>query len=100
MHVINAKRVSFACFKKKTFNQFFLIHIFPLWVIECVTKAQLRSHKLHRHIGVTYEKNNLCPTCGKSFVKPHDLNVHMRAHLGIMSNKLNYLKTFFCNGTS
>ena len=32
MHVINAKRVSFACFKKKTFNQFFLIHIFPLWV--------------------------------------------------------------------
>ena len=67
---------------------------------KCVTKAQLRSHKLHRHIGVTYEKNNLCPTCGKSFVKPHDLNVHMRAHLGIMSNKLNYLKTFFCNGTS
>ena len=31
MHVINAKRVSFACFKK-TFDQFFLIHIFPLWV--------------------------------------------------------------------
>ena len=82
--------------KKYVFYDFVLtlnyisLKYFPLFVIECVTKAQLRSHKLHRHIGVTYEKNNLCPTCGKCFVKPHDLNVHLRAHLGNVK-KLTYL---------
>ena len=89
MHAINAKKVSLYDLKiflsLVIYDHFF--NIFPLFVIECITKAQLRSHKLHRHIGVTYEKNNLCPTCGKCFVKPHDLNVHIRAHLG-MSKKI------------
>ena len=47
-----------------------------------ITKDHLNSHKLHRHVGVVYEKNHLCPECGVSFVKAYDLKVHLLKHLG------------------
>ena len=47
-----------------------------------VTKGQLKSHKLNRHVGVTHSKSHLCQDCGQSFVKEYDLKVHMRKHTG------------------
>ena len=47
-----------------------------------ITKDHLKSHKLHRHVGVTYEKNHLCPECGVSFVKGFDLKIHLLKHSG------------------
>ena len=44
--------------------------------------GQLKSHVLHRHVGVKLSKNHLCTECGASFVKPHDLGVHMLRHTG------------------
>ena len=52
-----------------------------------ITKDNLKSHRLHKHIGVTHERNQLCSICGLSFVKPFDLKVHLLKHSGEFSNQ-------------
>ena len=47
-----------------------------------VTKDNLKSHQLHKHIGVTYARNQLCSICGMAFIKPFDLKVHLLKHSG------------------
>merc|ERR1712173_435035 len=46
------------------------------------TNDNLKSHKLHKHIGITHARNQLCSICGLSFVKPFDLKVHLLKHSG------------------
>jgi len=58
----------------------------PFSCSECdrkfATKNQMKSHKMHKHEGVTYERTQLCPECGASFVSGYDLKIHMLRHSG------------------
>ena len=49
-----------------------------------VTKGQLKSHKMNRHVGVKYQKCHLCPDCGQSFVKEFDLRGEFATFLELL----------------